>query len=109
MVGGVSINMVTKDAGNKWSGDVRYNFSNGCASQIRAGLPESDNLQRHARPAATLLGNPTQTTYDFNVAGGGALIKDRFWVNGTYPQAGSSTSWSTPGTPTAPGARRQRR
>src|SRR5215208_1938091 len=30
MAGGVSINMVTKDAGNKWRGDARYNFSSGC-------------------------------------------------------------------------------
>src|SRR3954454_8304635 len=29
MAGGVSINMVTKDAGNKWRGDTRYNFSSG--------------------------------------------------------------------------------
>src|SRR5262249_34858679 len=26
MIGGVSINMVTKDAGNKWRGDTRYTF-----------------------------------------------------------------------------------
>ncbi|MBI3493131.1 MAG: hypothetical protein HY047_15330 [Acidobacteria bacterium] len=29
-------------------------------------------------------GNPTKTTYDFNIAGGGALVKDRLWVNGSY-------------------------
>ncbi|MGH9383588.1 MAG: carboxypeptidase regulatory-like domain-containing protein, partial [Vicinamibacterales bacterium] len=28
MAGGVSINMVTKDAGNRWRGQVRYSFSN---------------------------------------------------------------------------------
>src|SRR5215210_6306392 len=28
MVGGVSINMVTKDGGNQWKGNVRYNFAN---------------------------------------------------------------------------------
>src|SRR5437870_1967422 len=36
MVGGVSINMVTKDAGNKWRGDARYNFSSGCLEQPTA-------------------------------------------------------------------------
>jgi hypothetical protein len=89
MVGGVSINMVTKDAGNKWKGDTRYNFSSGCVSPTdpKPGCMESDNLQKGIDDGvlpATLLGNPTQTTYDFNVAGGGALIKDKLWVNGAY-------------------------
>jgi hypothetical protein len=89
MVGGVSINMVTKDAGNKWRGDTRYNFSSGCVSPTdpKPGCLESDNLQKGQDAGvlpSTLLGNPTQTTYDFNVAGGGGVIKDRLWVNGSY-------------------------
>src|SRR5262245_24292431 len=76
MVGGVSINMVTKDAGNKWRGDVRYNYSTGCLTpqEPTPGCLESDNLGFPGQPA-TFLGNPTQTTYDFNVAGGGALMQ----------------------------------
>jgi hypothetical protein len=89
MVGGVSINMVTKDAGNKWRGDARYNFSSGCVSptDVVPGCLESDNLQNgkdDGKLPSTLLGNPTKTTYDFNIAGGGALVKDRLWVNGSY-------------------------
>jgi hypothetical protein len=89
MVGGVSINMVTKDAGNKWRGDARYNFSAGCVSptDTKPGCLESDNLepgQKDGKLPSTLLGNPTKTTYDFNVAGGGPLVKDRVWVNGAY-------------------------
>jgi len=89
MVGGVSINMVTKDAGNKWKGDARYNYSSGCVSPTNPvpGCLESDNLQKGINDGVlpkTLLGNPTKTTYDFNVAGGGALIKDKLWVNGSY-------------------------
>src|SRR3954470_21097825 len=47
MVGGVSINMVTKDAGNKWRGDARYNFSSGCLTSTapKPGCLESDNVQ----------------------------------------------------------------
>src|SRR5207248_2780135 len=30
-----------------------------------------------------LLGNPTQKLYDFNLAGGGALVQNRLWANGT--------------------------
>jgi hypothetical protein len=28
MAGGISINMVTKDAGNAWRGNLRYSFAN---------------------------------------------------------------------------------
>jgi len=71
MVGGVSINMVTKDAGNKWRGDTRYNFSTGCltSSAPQPGCLESDNVQKGKDAGtlpATFLGNPTKTTYDFN-------------------------------------------
>jgi hypothetical protein len=88
MVGGVSINMVTKDAGNKWRGDTRYSFSSGCLSPTEPtpGCLESDNLQPGIDSGtfpSTLIGNPTKTTYDFNLAGGGALVKDRLWVNGS--------------------------
>jgi len=89
MVGGVSINMVTKDAGNKWRGDARYNFSSGCLTPAEPGpgCLESDNVQKGIDAGdlpAGFIGNPTQTTYDFNVAGGGAVMKDRLWVNGSY-------------------------
>jgi hypothetical protein len=88
LVGGVAINMVTKDAGNKWRGSTRYNYSNGCASttQVVPGCLESDNLQPGIAAGVlpkTLLGNPTLLTYDFNLAGGGAIVQDRLWVNGS--------------------------
>jgi len=75
LAGGVSINMVTKDGGNLWKGNARYNFAN-------------DNLQGENWAAAqrlspTFRGNPTKKTYDFNLSGGGAIIQNRMWVNGT--------------------------
>ncbi len=64
------------------------------ALQLFLGLSDAPGtdagLSRKRQPAgspdkpAGFLGNPTQTTYDFNVAGGGALLKDRLWVNGSY-------------------------
>jgi outer membrane receptor protein involved in Fe transport len=89
MVGGVSINMVTKDAGNRWKGDARYNYSAGCVSSSdpKPGCLENDNLQKGIDDNVLprdFIGNPTRTTWDFNVAGGGALVKDRLWVNGAY-------------------------
>jgi hypothetical protein len=74
MSGGVSINMVTKNAGNRWRGNMRYSFSNDdlqSENHVGGGLP------------ATFLGNPTLKTYDANLSGGGAIIQDRLWVNGT--------------------------
>ncbi len=75
LAGGVSINMVTKAGGNKWSGNLRGNFAN-------------DDLQgENWAPTQTInpsfLGNPTLKTYDVNLSGGGALITNRVWVNGT--------------------------
>jgi carboxypeptidase family protein/TonB-dependent receptor-like protein len=88
MAGGVSINMVTKDAGNKWRGDTRYNFSSGCLSpqEPSPGCLESDNYtdaKQNGKLPPAFLGNPTKTTYDFNIAGGGAIVQDRLWVNGS--------------------------
>jgi len=93
MVGGVSINMVTKDAGNKWRGDARYNFSSGCLEQPTAagqrasvGCLETDNVQNgidDGRLPSSFLGNPVKTMWDFNLAGGGAIVKDKLWVNGS--------------------------
>src|SRR4029453_9986124 len=50
MAGGVSINMVTKSAGNRWRGNVRYSFSN---DDLQA-----ENHWGNGLPA-TFLGNPT--------------------------------------------------
>jgi hypothetical protein len=81
MAGGVSINMVTKDAGNKWRGDFRGNWTTGCLTpqDPKPGCLESDNL---SGAPGLALGNPTQSGYDLNLAGGGALVQDRLWVNG---------------------------
>jgi hypothetical protein len=71
--------MVTKDGGNVWRGRAMYNFAND-------GL-QATNHQEAAAEAAkvgnTFLGNPTKKTYDLNVSGGGALVQNRMWVNGT--------------------------
>lgn len=74
LAGGVSINMVTKDAGNKWRGNTKYYFSNQSL--------QSDNTTASSLPAG-FLGNPTKNLYDFNIAGGGGVVQDKFWVNGS--------------------------
>jgi hypothetical protein len=74
MAGGVSINMVTKDAGNMWRGNMRYSFSNDDL--------QSENHHADGLPAG-FLGNPTLKTYDSNLSGGGPILRDRIWFNGT--------------------------
>jgi hypothetical protein len=76
MAGGVSINMVTKDAGNQWRGAFRYSLS--------SDKLQSENHLDIQRTLPTFLGNPTEKIYDANLSGGGALIQNRLWVNGTW-------------------------
>lgn len=75
LAGGVSINMVTKDGGNMWKGNARYNFAN---DDLQA-----ENWAETQRVNPLFLGNPTKKTYDFNLSGGGAIVQNRLWVNGT--------------------------
>jgi hypothetical protein len=75
--GGIYMNMVTKNAGNLWRGDVRFNYANEDLQSDNSGTPE---LERFNFPG----GNPIQRAYDFNLAGGGAVIRDKLWVNGAY-------------------------
>lgn len=76
MVGGLSINMVTKESGNKWRGGARYYYSNGDQLQ-------SDNTQVPELTKWDFLGNPIERIYDFNLGGGGAIVQDKVWVIGS--------------------------
>jgi hypothetical protein len=76
MAGGISINMVTKDAGNVWRGNFRYSFSNDDM--------QSENHLDIQQELPTFVGNPTVKIYDANLSGGGAIVRDRVWVNGTW-------------------------
>src|SRR5687768_12619403 len=69
LAGGVSINMVTKDGGNVWKGNARYNFAND--SLQSENWADTQREVTAANPAAVFLGNPTKKTYDFNLSGGG--------------------------------------
>ncbi|MEZ5418816.1 MAG: TonB-dependent receptor [Vicinamibacterales bacterium] len=75
LAGGVSINMVTKIGSNQWRGNMRGNFSNDSL--------QSENFAATREANPSFLGNPTKKTYDFNLSGGGALVQNRLWVNGT--------------------------
>ena len=75
LTGGIYLNMVTKSGSNRWRGDMKYFFadsdwqSDNDDDAVAAGLPG---------------GIPVTKLYDFNLAGGGPLLRDRLWVNGSY-------------------------
>ena len=76
LAGGVSINMVTKDGGNKWRGNARYNFANdGLQSENWA----DDAAAQSRRSSATRPRRPTTST----CRAAAPLIQNRVWVNGT--------------------------
>ncbi len=76
MTGGIFMNMVTKSGSNPWRGDVKYFFSDPDYWQ--------SNNDAAARAAGLAGGVPVTRLYDFNVAGGGRILRDRLWVNGSY-------------------------
>lgn len=74
MAGGISINMVTKEAGNQWRGNARFSYAK---DSFQANNTGDEYLRRF-----NFTGNPTKRLYDFNMAGGGPLF-DTLWVTGT--------------------------
>jgi hypothetical protein len=75
--GGIYMNMVTKNAGNRWRGDVRYYHSD---DSLQSDNSDTEELRRFNFPG----GNPVVKLYDFNASGGGAILRDRLWFNGSY-------------------------
>jgi hypothetical protein len=76
MVGGISINMVTKESGNKWRGNAQFSYAN---QNLQSDNWSNDpTLKKWA-----FTGNPTTLLSDFNLGGGGAIVRDRVWVNGS--------------------------
>ena len=75
MTGGIYLNMVTKSGSNRWRGDMKYFFAD----------KDWQSVNDQALTAIGLPGGtPVTKLYDFNVAGGGPLARDRLWVNGAY-------------------------
>ena len=93
LAGGVSINMVTKDGGNMWRGNARYNFAN---DDLQSENWADTQRSVADRSAATRPRRPTTSTCR------AAAPSSRTACGSTARSAsGSSTSWSTRPTPTA--------
>jgi len=86
--GGVVLNMVTKRGTNKWRGSGRYLVSND-STQSDLKFDNSDLAQGGAwnnnRPQTAFnQGNRIDSIVDWGAELGGPIVRDRFWVWGSY-------------------------
>src|SRR4029078_5467599 len=69
--GGVKLNMIPKDGGNRFSGSARLSY--------RPGAWQGDNLTDRLKNAGLTVGNSTKYIYDLSCADGGAVGTDKIW------------------------------
>lgn len=83
-IGGVYMNMVIKEGGNKWRGDAKYFWAGPDTQSTNHETPELQAYRNADGTPAVLGGNPVTKQYDFNLSGGGAAKRDRVWVFVAY-------------------------
>ncbi len=96
--GGMRVNMVPKDGGNMFHGQVLGNYSpsawasDNCGSAAIGSPCTRDNLTGDTtfNKTTNFLSNVSQLTknYDFNPGIGGPILKDRAWFFGTFRYLG---------------------
>lgn len=73
--GGVRLNMIPKDGGNRFSGSAGMAF--------RPGSLQGNNLTPRLQTAGVAAGNSTKYISDFTAGEGGPLMKDTLWFFAT--------------------------
>jgi hypothetical protein len=73
--GGVRLNMIPKDGGNRFSGSAGF--------ALRPGKLQGDNLTPRLQRAGLVTGNSIEYISDFTGAEGGPIVKDRIWFFAT--------------------------
>jgi hypothetical protein len=73
--GGVRLNMIPREGGNRWSGDFKY--------ASRPGSWQSSNLTDRHEARGLTAGNAIERILDYTFALGGPIKKDKLWVFGT--------------------------
>jgi hypothetical protein len=73
--GGVRLNMIPREGGNRWSGDFKI--------ASRPGSWQSSNLTDRHMQRGLSAGNAIDRIIDYTVAAGGPIVRDRLWVFGT--------------------------
>lgn len=76
-VGGVYINMVTKEGGNRLRGDVKFFFANDALQSENHEKPELEQFGFSG-------GNPLEKLWDFNASAGGPIIRDSLWWHASF-------------------------
>ncbi len=73
--GGVRLNMIPRDGGNRFSGSAGF--------ADRPGKLQGDNLTARLQTAGLASGNATEYIRDFTIGEGGPIVKDKLWFFAT--------------------------
>jgi hypothetical protein len=73
--GGVRLNMIPREGGNRWSGDFK--------AVSRPGSWQASNLTDRLKAQGLSAGNAIDRVIDYTVAVGGPIRKDRLWIFGS--------------------------
>ena len=73
--GGVRLNMIPREGGNRFSGDLKF--------ALRPGQWQGDNLTDRHLAAGLRSGNSTDRIVDLTFAQGGPIKRDRLWFFGS--------------------------
>ncbi len=79
MTGGVSLNLVPKDGGNRFSGGIKY-------AKSPADL-QGDNLSDELKAFNIRAVDKVANFFEFNIEQGGPILKDKLWFFGAYRKA----------------------
>jgi hypothetical protein len=74
--GGVRLNMIPREGGNRFSGDTALTY--------RPGSWQGDNLTQRLINRGLTVGNSTKYIADFTASEGGPILKDKLWFFGSY-------------------------
>ncbi|MGQ0735036.1 MAG: TonB-dependent receptor plug domain-containing protein, partial [Acidobacteriota bacterium] len=85
-LGGVRMDSIPKEGGNRFSGSYRYFFSNGSL--------QNDNVPDHLREFIRA-GDELRTLWNSNIAFGGPIARDRLWFFTTFRLAASDSYVAT--------------
>ncbi len=70
--GGVRLNMIPREGGNRFSGDFK--------AVMRPGSWQSSNLTDRHKARGLTSGNAIDRIIDYSLAGGGPIKKDKLWI-----------------------------
>jgi hypothetical protein len=79
--GGIMLNVIPKEGGNRFSGYVFSNFTNGSL--------QADNLSQDLQDRGLLVVNSVDRVWDFNAALGGPIFKDKLWFYSAWRHYGN--------------------